>query len=310
MNRCPVTYQRISEGTYSKRGLRLLNPGLRDLKPFPYTRSEQLLEARKRMSKMSIQGIQPKMSAQLSVKESCFLPVSRHGVFMLKPEVLNYPELPQNEDLTMRLAKSCGIDVPLHGLIFAKDRSMLYFIRRFDRKGKAGKVHTEDFAQISGKDRDTKYDYSMEKTARLIEEFCTFPAVEKIKLFRSTLFSFLVGNEDMHLKKFSIIHEDNRISLSPAYDLINTWIALPAAREELALPLNGKKSGFTYHDLVEYYGKELLKITSKASDNVLHDLHHAAEKHWPEIIRSSFLSPDRKEKYADLVQVRYRRLFG
>lgn len=159
------------------------------------------MEARKRMSKMSIQGVQPKMSARLSIKESCFIPVSRGGIFLLKPEVLHYPEIPQNEDLTMKLAKSCRIDVPLHGLIYAKDRSMLYFIRRFDRKGKTGKVHTEDFAQISGKDRDTKYDYSMERTARLIDEFCTFPAVEKIKLFRRTLFSFLVGNEDMHLKK-------------------------------------------------------------------------------------------------------------
>jgi len=32
--------------------------------------------------------------------------------------------------------------------------------------------------------------------------------------------------------------------LSPAYDLINTWIVLPEAREELALPLKGKKTGF------------------------------------------------------------------
>ncbi len=287
-----------------------MNPGLHDLKPFPYTRSEQLMEARKRMSKMSIQGVQPKMSARLSIKESCFIPVSRGGIFLLKPEVLHYPEIPQNEDLTMKLAKSCGIDVPLHGLIYAKDRSMLYFIRRFDRKGKTGKVHTEDFAQISGKDRDTKYDYSMERTARLIDEFCTFPAVEKIKLFRRTLFSFLVGNEDMHLKNFSIIHEDGRISLSPAYDLVNTWIALPEAREELALPLKGKKSGFTFQHLVGYYGKECLKITTKVCDQVLYDLQQAAEKSWPDIIQSSFLSPSMKEKYADLVLSRYQRLFG
>lgn len=310
MDRCPITYQRISDGTYSKNGLRLLNPALRDLKPFPYTRSEQLLEARTLMCKMSIAGIQPKMSARLSIKGSCFIPVARHGVYILKPEVLHYPELPQNEDLTMKLAKSCGIDVPPHGLVYAKDHSMLYFIRRFDRKGKAGKVHTEDFAQISGMDRDTKYDYSMEKTARLIEAYCTFPAVEKIKLFRRTLFSFLVGNEDMHLKNFSVIHEGRRISLSPAYDLINTWIVLPAAREELALPLKGRKSGLTYHNLVTYYGKERLKITSQVCGQVLHDLQQAAEKRWPEIIRSSFLSPAAKEKYTALVQSRYNRLFG
>ena len=98
--------------------------------------------------------------------------------------------------------------------------------------------------------------------------------------------------------------------MPPAYDLINTWIVLPEAREELALPLKGKKTGFTYHHLVTYYAKERLKITSKVCDQVLHDLRRAAEDRWPEIIRSSFLSPAAKEKYDNLVRSRYKRLFG
>ncbi len=310
MNRCPITYDELKDGFYSKKGLNLLNPALKDLKPFPYNKAEQLAEARKRMTKMSIQGIQPKMSAQLSIKETCFIPVDRHGIYILKPEILHYPEVPQNEDLSMRIATSVGIEVPLHGLIYAKDQSMLYFIRRFDRKGKKGKIHTEDFAQISAKDRDTKYNYSMEKVAKLIDEYCTFPAIEKVKLFRRTLLSFLIGNEDMHLKNFSIIHENGRISLSPAYDILNTWIVLSAAREELALTLKGKKSNFTRKQLINYYGKERLKLSDKIIDKLLLQFEHSSINIWPNLIQNSFLSSEMKEKYADLVQERFSRLFG
>src|SRR5205807_127794 len=100
-----------------------------------------------------------------------------------------YPGLPENEDLTMRLAEQVGIEVPLHGMIYAADKTLSYFIKRFDRAGRSGKLAVEDFAQLSGASRDTKYESSMEKVARVIEEFCTFPALEKVKLFRLTIFN-------------------------------------------------------------------------------------------------------------------------
>src|SRR4030042_3559984 len=105
----------------------------------------------------------------------------------------------------MRLAAIAGLEVPLHGMVYARDGSLTYFIRRFDRVRRKGKLATEDFAQLQGKSRDTKYDSSMEQVTRTIEEFCTFLLIEKAKLFRLTIFSFVVGNEDMHLKNFSLI---------------------------------------------------------------------------------------------------------
>jgi hypothetical protein len=91
--------------------------------------------------------------------------------------------------------------------------------------------------------RETKYDSSMEKVAAVVEQFCTFPAIERVKLLERTLFSFLTGNEDMHLKNFSLITRQGRVGLAPAYDFLNTTIALKHAREELALPLRGKNHG-------------------------------------------------------------------
>jgi len=86
----------------------------------------------------------------------------------------------------MKMAKSFGIEVPLTGLIYSKDGSLNYFIKRFDRYGRNKKVHQEDFAQLTNNTRKTKYNFSMEKLISVIDDFCTFPLLEKRKLFRRT----------------------------------------------------------------------------------------------------------------------------
>lgn len=308
MSLCPITYEEISEGYYSRKGLKRLNPALEDLKLFPFDRLEIIREAQKRMTKMSIAGVQPKLSAQLSVKNSQFILVDRHGSYILKPELSDYKDVPQNEDITMRLASLSGIDIPLHGLIYAKDQSMIFFIRRFDRTGTSGKIHVEDFAQIAGKSRETKYDYSMEKLVTLIEQYCTFPMVEKAKLFRRVLFSWLVGNEDMHLKNFSIIHSDPVIELSPAYDLLNTTIVLANPTEEMALPLMGKKSNFNAEIFFDYLAKQRLGLNEKVIHRVAGEIKDVFPE-WIQLIEISFLNDESKEKYLDIVNQR-REIIG
>ena len=47
----------------------------------------------------------------------------------------------------------------------------------------------------------------------------------------------------MHLKNFSLIrNEDDEIMLSPTYDLLSSKLLIPKDKEDLALPLNGKKT--------------------------------------------------------------------
>lgn len=202
--------------------------------------SELREEALARVGKMSIQGVQPKLSAKLKIKNNCFEIVDQGGHFILKPQNEYYPELPENEALTMSLAAHIGIEIPAHGLVYSKDGSMTYFIKRFDRTGH-NKLAVEDFAQLSQHDRATKYNSSMEKVAKIIAQYCSFPKIEWVNLFKLTLFNFLIGNEDMHLKNFSLITRGPKVSLSPAYDLLNTTIAQRHAQEEIALPINGKK---------------------------------------------------------------------
>ena len=143
----------------------------------------------------------------------------------------------------------------------------------------------------------------MEKVARVIEEFCTFPAIEKIKLFRLTLFNFLVGNEDMHLKNYSMITRDNKIELSPAYDLLNTSIAVEKPEEEIALPLAGRKKKLTREVLVDYYGKERLGLNQKVIAGVIADMSRALPK-GDHLIEIGFLSEPMKIKYKGLLNLR------
>jgi len=307
MNRCPITYSPCGDNRYSAEGLKLLSTGLVSLKDFEYTAEEQREEAFNRASRMSIQGVQPKLSARLNIKEERFEIVDRGGRYILKPQHQFFPEMPENEDLTMKLAGEIGLEIPLHGLIWSKDNTLTYFIKRFDRKGQNDKVPVEDFAQLAGLTRDTKYDSSMEKVVDLINNYCTFPAVEMPVLFKLVIFNYLIGNDDHHLKNFSIITEEGKVKLSPCYDLLNTTIEYRQPGDEIALPVKGKKKHLTYNTLIKYYGSERCELTAKSIDKVLETISSAVPA-WKSLIDASFLSKGMKEKYLELLEMRLHSL--
>lgn len=306
--KCPISYIE-TDSKYSIDGLKAINRSLKELHDLPYTREELRFEAAARSEKMSIQGVQPKLSAKLSLKDGILELCDRGGQYILKPQSVDYPELPENEDLTMRLAKTYGLEVPLHFMIYGKDGSLTYVIKRFDRKGKNKKLSVEDFAQLSGATRDTKYRSSMEQVAKIIEKYCTFPQVEKEKLFKLTLFSFITGNEDMHLKNFSLIYEGGKVQLSPVYDLLNTTIAIPNPIEELALPLRAKKNKITKSDLIDYFAAERLGLNDKVINKAVSSLQSAVSE-WETLVKASFLSDNMKDKYLQLLIERQQRLFS
>jgi serine/threonine-protein kinase HipA len=305
MKLCPITYESPENSFYSKKGLSLLSQNLEKLELLEYTAAEQRSEAMARATKLSIQGVQPKLSAILNIKKSKFELVDSGGKYILKPQHHIYPQLPENEDVTMRMAKAAGINVPLHGMIWCKDITLTYFIKRFDRAGHKDKIPVEDFAQLAGLSRETKYNYTMEKLILLIDEFCTFPVIEKAKLFRLVLFNFLTGNEDMHLKNFSVIRNGEKIELSPAYDLVNSTIVLKGGAEEIALSLAGKKRKLTRKVLVDYFGKERCGLTDKVVEINLLALVQAKET-WFSLLKKCFLSNELKDNYIVLLENRLK----
>lgn len=308
ISRCPLTYKILPTGRrYSTKGLKRLAPTLTDLADFPYSAVEQRHEALKLATKMSIQGHQPKLSARLSITKQSFEIIANNGKFILKPQTEHYAELPENEDLSMRLATLSGIETPLHGLLRCIDGSYTYFIKRMDRVGHKGKIPLEDFAQLCGATRETKYDSSVEKIIEIINHFCTIPKVELVKLFHRLLFNFVIGNEDMHLKNYSLIADGPIYRLAPAYDFLNTTIALSNPKEESALPLNGKKSNLTRKDFLIYLPIERMGLNQNVINDVESRLKLALPK-WRSWIEASFLSAPLKEKYLALLLKRAERL--
>lgn len=308
MNRCPITYESCGDRKYSKRGLQLFSRRLETLNDFHYSAAEQRRESVIRAAKMSIQGVQAKLSVRLNIVNAVFEIVDQGGRYIIKPQHETYPQLPENEDLTMRLAETVGIEVPLHGLIYCQDGSLSYIIKRFDRKGKSGKLAVEDFAQLSGMDRETKYNFSMEKLIPILD-FCTFPAIERVRLFRRCIFNYLVGNEDMHLKNFALITRDGRIMLAPAYDFLSTTVAFISIgksigdMEEIALPLTGRKRNLSRKLWVDYFGRKRLGLNSAVIAQELQQFTDSFDR-WVTIIQRSFISDEMKKIYISLIEER------
>ncbi len=306
MNKCPITYEEC-EAKYSEKGLSLLSPSLKSLNDLEYSAAEQREQAFLRSYKMSIQGMQPKLSAVLSPSASSFMIVDIKGRYILKPQHQHYPQLPENESLTMKMAGVINIDIPVSGMLWSKDGSLTYFIKRFDRYSKTKKLPLEDFAQLAGMTRDTKYGYSFEKLISLVETYCTFPVVEKAKLYRRTIFNYLSGNEDMHLKNYSLISRNGKVELSPAYDLLNSSIVLSGDIEETALTIRGKKKNLTHSVLVDYLAYERMKLNEKTVSNILKGISSSAG-YWTDLINKSFLSAKLKDSYKSMLDERLQKL--
>ncbi len=218
-----------------------------------------------------------------------------------------YPELPQNEALTMSLAKTIGLEVPKHGLVRGIGHQFTYYIQRFDRLSKHRRLQVEYFAQLSGAQRDTKYESSMEKVVDIVKKYCTYPKVELAKLFKLTIFNFLIGNEDMHLKNFSLITKDGKVMLAPVYDLLNSSIVLNA-KVEVALPIKGKRNSISRKLLCEYFGKDRMELNDKSINHIL-SMIEAKLSLWQTLIQESELSEKMKRAYIALLKERANR-FG
>lgn len=260
---------------------------------------------------ISVPGVQPKLSMSLinEVKnESDFrLTVvgALGGNYIFKPPSSEYPEMPENEHVTMRIAESFGIQTVPSSLIRLQSGELSYITKRIDRTDNGHKIHMLDMFQIT--EAVDKYKGSMEKIGKALGDYSNNTMLDKIFFFELGLFSFLTGNNDMHLKNFSMYLTNSGWVLTPAYDLLNVTIVNPDDKEELALTLEGKKSNLKRVHF-ESFGKGL-GLTNKQIDNVFNRF-YIKKKEALTWLDTSFLSDTMKEKYNALLNKRYDRIFG
>ena len=264
--------------------------------------AEQVIRAQ-----TSLTGVQPKLSLNLTKHDGCsrLTIVGLWGDYIFKPQTEDYPQLPENEDLTMHLAEVAKINVVPHSLIRLADGRLGYITKRIDRTKKGEKIDMEDMCQLTLHPTEYKYKGSHEQIAKAIVQYSGTPKLDLTNYMQLLLFCFVTGNNDMHLKNFSLYRPNADYQLTPAYDLLNVAIANPMDKEELALPLSGKKAKLSIDDFMK------AAKTMGVEENVILRLvsgMHKALPQWQHLIHSSFLSDELKERYEELILSRLKRL--
>jgi serine/threonine-protein kinase HipA len=265
--------------------------------------TEDLKEMARRLiiRSVAVTGVQPKLSLDLEkvdARTSRLTVVGLWGSYILKPPTDHFESLPENEDLTMKLAALCGIKTAEHTLIRLQSGNLAYLTKRFDRQ-KDKKIHVEDLCQLTETLTEHKYRGSIEKVGKTIRSYATNKGLDALALFELVVFCFITGNADMHLKNFSLIRfDDGEVALSPAYDLVSTKLAMPEDLEESALTINGKKNRLKRADFDELATK--LGIPVKSSERVYAKF-VKKQTAMLELIGQSFLSDEMKAEYAKLL---------
>ena len=309
MCKCLYCYQELEEGQkdYHPRCARKFF-GTKDVPLLEYKHKElDRLAEQVIRAQTSLTGVQPKLSLNLSKHDGCnrLTIVGLWGDYILKPQTDSYEQLPENEDLTMHLAEAAKISVVPHSLIRLADGKLGYITKRIDRTKNGDKIDMEDMCQLTLHPTEYKYKGSHEQIAKTIVLYSNTPKLDLTNYMQLLLFCFITGNNDMHLKNFSLYRPSERYQLTPAYDLLNVAIANPKDKEELALTLSEKKTRLRMDDFLN--AAKTMGLEINVVQHLIIGLHKALPK-WQKLIYESFLSEEKKQAYEELIISRLDRL--
>lgn len=312
MAKCLICYKDdVPSGAHYHEACSLKFFGSKVAPELSYSLSDMKDLARKIIQSQGVMtGVQPKISLglerTLNQRRRLTLMTTTIGTgeFILKPPSIYYEQMPETEDLTMHLADLCKISIVPHALIPLASGELSYITRRIDRV-KQSKIHMEDFCQLSGLLTEDKYKSSMEKVGKVVQQYSDYSGLDKVNLLELTLFNYITGNNDMHLKNFSLILNEGRWQLSPAYDLLNVNLVNEKDTEETALSVAGKKRKLKREDFWNLginYGLSEVQIRN-AFTKIL-----SRQNELVDFVKKSFLGKQYKEKYTRMIKERISKL--
>lgn len=225
----------------------------------------------------TVPGVQKKLSLHLisDKNKPRFTLLNYPAGYILKPQVEEFEALPEAEQLIMSMADVAGIKTVPHALIKEKDK-FAYITRRIDRvvtKEKVQLLAMEDFCQLDLRLTEDKYKGSYERCAKIIKKYSSRVGLDMTEFYLRLVFSFIVGNSDMHLKNFSMIETSegsNQYVLLPAYDLLPVNAIMPSDLEEFALTINDKKTNINKDDFIKF--TETCNIERKTANKLINYL--------------------------------------
>ena len=256
----------------------------------------------------TIPGVQKKLSLHLSKEVYPRLTVVNYPTgYILKPQVKEFRALPEAEHIVMSMADKAKIRTVPHALVKSKD-SYAYITKRIDRvfskDSNVKLIAMEDFCQLDLRLTQDKYKGSYERCGNIIKKYSSRSGLDMSELFYRLVFSFIVGNSDMHLKNFSLIESESgsgEYHLSPAYDLLPVNVIIPEDKEEFALPINGKKRNIHRKDfLIFAAGCGIAKLAAEKMIGQLVSMTPV----FIDMCRNSLMPQDMKEAFIELVDKR------
>jgi serine/threonine-protein kinase HipA len=279
--------------------------------PYKLSDMEQLAKEAAELS-ITVPGVQPKLSlgwlkTELGKGHTGRLTImdAMDGNYILKPQNPLYANMPENEHLSMKLAALFKIDVVSCSLIRLASGELCYITKRIDRKQDGSKIHMIDFLQIL--ELEDKYKGTMEMLGKTIGELSVNTLLDKLRFFELAVFNYVIGNNDMHQKNFSLWLTKQGWTLTPAYDLLNVKIILPTDKDDTALLLGGKKQNFN-KSYFDQFGM-VLKLNEKQIRSVYSKFTIWLPKA-TQLIEISFLKEVDKIAYTKLIKQRAEMLIG
>ncbi|WP_091354222.1 type II toxin-antitoxin system HipA family toxin [Amphritea atlantica] len=268
---------------------------------------------------MSISGVQQKLSLKVDSDTSALVPTTSDGEYILKPSPDGLEACAEMEHLCMGISRAMGIETAESGLVEFSDGEKAYITKRYDRTS-TGKLHQEDLCSLSDRLKDDKYDSSYEAAGVLLRTVTGNKMAVQNEYFKRVLLSYLVGNDDQHLKNFSVIRQpDNKgltyDRLTPNYDILCTAFYPTDGIGQLAMPLlESEKEGVfsEAHDYFGYYTKqdfmmlaEKIGLRSVAAEKAIKSFGKKLGLA-NQLIDRSYVPEHLKEKMKDLLALRYR----
>ena len=293
------------EGSYHKKCARKLF-GASWVPTIPFSSNDIVAEAQKMVGKISISGVQPKLSVHLDKRGKVLKVVEKGGSYILKPHVERFSHLPENENLCMNIAENLKIETPPHGLLRLQDGALCYIVKRFDRLDNGTKLPQEDFQQLTG--IDDKYAGSIERIGKVLLENSDAPLLDAVLLFERLLLFFIIGNGDAHLRNFSLLKKPELgYRLSPVYDIVNSRLVLPLEQEEMSLSINGKRNRLRRDDFILFAAQ--MGIEEKTISTILGRLNKSSGTIKAQI-DSSLLSQEEKSRFWEICEERLMILYS
>lgn len=186
---------------------------------------------------------------------------------IVKPARQEHPGLNEIEARSLALARVMGLKAAYARVEnFAGQEA--FVVERFDRLAGPNdtftRVHVEDLVQALGRSPERKYEVSVRDAVEILRTYGRHDN-DHYEFIQQLAFNVAIGNADAHGKNYSLIHDRDKVSLSPLYDTVP--IALyPHFNQYLGMKIGKKKelAGVVPSDWIE-----LAKLTAMDSDRVL-----------------------------------------